>query len=96
MVLGGGGSTGNAWLIGVIAGLFEAGLDVTEADLIIGTSAGSTAAAQITSATPTDLLAAILATAPQPRTGRSDPTVDRSDRAGDEPHGDNERNHRRR
>src|SRR5215204_2697159 len=50
LVLGGGGSTGNAWLIGVIAGLFDAGLDVTEADLIIGTSAGSTAAAQITSA----------------------------------------------
>ncbi len=24
LVLGGGGSTGNAWLIGVIAGLFEA------------------------------------------------------------------------
>ena len=69
LVLGGGGSTGNAWLIGVIAGLFDAGLDVTEADLIIGTSAGSTAAAQITSASPTQLLADILAAAPQPRTG---------------------------
>ena len=69
LVLGGGGSAGNAWLIGVIAGLFDAGLDVTEADLIIGTSAGSTAAAQITSATPTELLAAILTAAPQPRTG---------------------------
>ena len=69
LVLGGGGSTGNAWLIGVIAGLFDAGLDVTEADLIIGTSAGSTAAAQITSATPTQLLADILAAAPQQRTG---------------------------
>jgi NTE family protein len=69
LVLGGGGSTGNAWLIGVIAGLFDAGLDVTQADLIIGTSAGSTAAAQITSATPTELLAAILAAAPQQRTG---------------------------
>ena len=69
LVLGGGGSTGNAWLIGVIAGLFDARLDVTEADLIIGTSAGSTAAAQITSATPTELLAAILAAAPQQRTG---------------------------
>src|SRR5947208_8967514 len=68
LVLGGGGSTGNAWLIGVIAGLCEAGLDVTEADLIIGTSAGSTAAAQITSATSTELLAAILAAAPQPGT----------------------------
>ncbi|HZA84674.1 MAG TPA: patatin-like phospholipase family protein, partial [Actinomycetes bacterium] len=69
LVLGGGGSTGNAWLIGVIAGLFDAGLDVTEADLIIGTSAGSTAAAQITSATTTELLADILAAAPQQRTG---------------------------
>src|SRR3982751_834143 len=69
LVLGGGGSAGNAWLIGVIAGLFEAGLDVTEADLIIGTSAGSTAAAQITSATPTQLLANILTAAPQQRTG---------------------------
>ena len=69
LVLGGGGSTGNAWLIGVIAGLFDAGLDVTTADLTIGTSAGSTAAAQIAGATPTELFAAILAAAPQQRTG---------------------------
>jgi NTE family protein len=69
LVLGGGGSTGNAWLIGVIAGLFDAGLDVTTADLTIGTSAGSTAAAQIAGATPTELLAATLAAAPQQRTG---------------------------
>ncbi len=69
LVLGGGGSTGNAWLIGVIAGLLDAGLDVTTADLTIGTSAGSTAAAQIAGATPTELLAAILAAAPQQRTG---------------------------
>jgi NTE family protein len=70
LVFGGGGSAGNAWEIGVIAGLFDAGLDVTEADLIIGTSAGSTAAAQISSATqPTELLANILAAAPRPRTG---------------------------
>jgi NTE family protein len=65
LVLHGGGSAGNAWEIGVIAGLFEAGLDVTKADLIIGTSAGSTAAAQITSAAPAELLAAILTAAPQ-------------------------------
>lgn len=69
LVLGGGGAAGNAWLIGVVAGLFDAGLDVTEADLIIGTSAGSTAAAQITSATPTQLLADILSAPPQQRTG---------------------------
>jgi NTE family protein len=69
LVLGGGGSAGNAWLIGVIAGLFDAGLDVTDADLVIGTSAGSTAAAQITSANPTELLADILSAAPRQRTG---------------------------
>jgi NTE family protein len=71
LVLGGGGAAGNAWLIGLIAGLFEAGLDVTEADLTIGTSAGSTAAAQITSGTrPTELLAEILAAETQPRTAQ--------------------------
>ncbi|MFC9551428.1 patatin-like phospholipase family protein [Rhodococcus sp. NPDC056960] len=70
LVLGGGGSTGNAWEIGVVAGLCDAGLDVTEADLIIGTSAGSTAAAQLSVATTAaELLAAILAAAPPPRNG---------------------------
>jgi NTE family protein len=69
LVLGGGGAAGNAWLIGVIAGLSDAGVDVTEADLIIGTSAGSTAAAQITSASPAQLLAGILSAAPRQRTG---------------------------
>lgn len=69
LVLGGGGSSGNAWSIGVIAGLIDADLDVTEADLIIGTSAGSTTAAQITSASPTSLFADTLAAAPPRRTG---------------------------
>jgi len=60
LVLGGGGSSGNAWLIGVVAGLFDAGLDVTTADLTIGTSAGSTAAAQFAGASPAELFAACL------------------------------------
>ncbi len=60
LVLGGGGSTGNAWLIGVVAGLAEAGIDVTAPDLTIGTSAGSTAAAQLVAGTPHDLYAATL------------------------------------
>src|SRR5262245_15763700 len=67
LVLGGGGSAGNAWLIGVIAGLVEAGWDMTDVDLIVGTSAGSTAAAQVTSADPATLLTDILAM-PGPRT----------------------------
>jgi NTE family protein len=78
LVLGGGGSTGNAWLIGIIAGLSDAGLDVTTADLTVGTSAGSTAAAQIAGASPTELCAAILAATPQQRTGPA-----RSDRGSD-------------
>jgi NTE family protein len=70
LVLGGGGAVGNAWMIGVIAGLFDAGLDVTNADLIIGTSAGATAAAQITGrATLPELLADILSAGPQPGRG---------------------------
>ncbi|MDM4763425.1 patatin-like phospholipase family protein [Galbitalea sp. SE-J8] len=70
LVLGGGGSTGNAWLIGVVAGLFDAGLDVTAADLTIGTSAGSTAAAQLTGATPPELYTAVLAAAPRRQADR--------------------------
>src|SRR5690349_23035269 len=64
LVLGGGGSTGNAWLIGIVAGLFDAGLDVTTADLTVGTSAGATAAAQLAGAAPTELLAAVLSAPP--------------------------------
>ena len=60
LVLGGGGSTGNAWLVGVLAGLADAGLDITGADRVIGTSAGSTAAAQIAGTTLAELYAAIL------------------------------------
>ena len=69
LVLGGGGSTGNAWLIGVVAGLFDGGLDVTTADLTIGTSAGATAAAQIGGASPTELLGAILGASPRSSSG---------------------------
>jgi NTE family protein len=69
LVLGGGGSTGNAWLIGVVAGLFEAGLDVTGPDLTVGTSAGATAAVQLAGAAPVDLLAAVLAAVPPPGSG---------------------------
>src|SRR4051812_6450227 len=75
LVLGGGGSAGNAWEIGVIAGLFDAGLDVTQADLIVGTSAGSTAAAQITNTAPTELLAAIIAAGVPTLTGPVDNTT---------------------
>jgi NTE family protein len=68
LVLGGGGAAGNAWEIGVIAGLAEAGLDMTEtADLVVGTSAGATAAAQVRSGLPAaELLASVLSPPMQP------------------------------
>ncbi|QRP46323.1 patatin-like phospholipase family protein [Amycolatopsis sp. FDAARGOS 1241] len=47
LVLGGGGVAGIAWITGLLAGLADAGRDVSGADLIVGTSAGSAVAAQI-------------------------------------------------
>ena len=47
LVLGGGGITGIAWEIGVLAGLAEAGTDLSGADLVVGTSAGSVVGAQL-------------------------------------------------
>jgi NTE family protein len=49
LVLGGGGVTGIAWELGILKGLADAGLDLSTADLVIGTSAGSVVGAQITS-----------------------------------------------
>jgi len=49
LVLGGGGVTGIAWETGLLAGLVEAGIDLTSADVIVGTSAGSVVGAQISS-----------------------------------------------
>jgi len=49
--LGGGGVTGVAWTTGLLLGLHERGVDVLRAHRIIGTSAGSAVAAQITSGT---------------------------------------------
>ena len=41
LVLGGGGITGIAWEVGVLARLLEAGVPLADADLVVGTSAGS-------------------------------------------------------
>ena len=56
LVLGGGGVTGVAWEIGLLHGLAEHGVDLTAADLFVGTSAGSVVAAQLTSGTGIDAL----------------------------------------
>jgi NTE family protein len=52
LVLGGGGVTGVAWETGLLFGLAEMGIDLTTADLFVGTSAGSVVVAQMTSGVP--------------------------------------------
>ena len=56
LVLGGGGVAGVAWMTGLLAGLADARQDVTGADLVIGTSAGATVAAQLGSGVGLDEL----------------------------------------
>ncbi|MGG5257558.1 patatin-like phospholipase family protein [Phycicoccus avicenniae] len=47
LVLAGGGATGIAWEAGIILGLRDEGVDVRDADTMIGTSAGSMVAAHL-------------------------------------------------
>src|SRR5271167_1747738 len=62
LILGGGGPVGEAWESGVIAGLTEKGIDLSRADLIIGTSAGAIVGARLASRMPpSDLINAALA-----------------------------------
>jgi NTE family protein len=46
-VLAGGGATGIAWEAGVVDGLRDAGVDVTDAETMVGTSAGSVVATHL-------------------------------------------------
>ena len=56
LVLGAGGNAAIAWEIGVIAGIADAGVDPSDADLMVGTSAGSIVAAQLSSGLSLDEL----------------------------------------
>jgi NTE family protein len=61
LVLGSGGPVGVVWETGLLAGLAEAGIELSDADLIVGTSAGSIVGAQIAMGkAPGDLAASIL------------------------------------
>jgi NTE family protein len=68
LVLGSGGITGVAWELGMLAGLAACGVDLTTADLVVGTSAGSVVGAQVTSHAP-------LAELYQAQLGPSDGTI---------------------
>ena len=66
LVLGGGGITGIAWETGLLLGLRDHGVDLTGADLVVGTSAGSVVGAQLLGGVDLeDLYAAQLAPAGQ-------------------------------
>ena len=56
LVLGGGGVTGIAWMLGLMTGLQREGVDLTTADTVIGTSAGSVVGAQVASGQPLEEL----------------------------------------
>lgn len=47
LVLGSGGHTGIAWEVGLLTGLRDLGVDVSDADILIGSSAGSVVATQL-------------------------------------------------
>lgn len=47
VVFGGGGITGIAWMLGLLAGLAERGVHLRAADDVVGTSAGSVVGAQL-------------------------------------------------
>jgi NTE family protein len=54
LVLGGGGITGIAWEWGMLAGLAASGVDLSNADLVVGTSAGSVVGAQVAASLDVD------------------------------------------
>jgi NTE family protein len=56
LVLGGGGITGIAWEIGLLKGLRDLGVDLTDADTVVGTSAGSVVGAQVAGGIPLEAM----------------------------------------
>ena len=71
LVLGGGGPVGIAWESGLLSGFAEAGVDLSRADFILGTSAGSFVGAQLAmGAAPASLAAPFLAMGEAPKTPR--------------------------
>lgn len=68
LVLGGGGPVGIAWEAGLLAGLAEGGVDLAQADFILGTSAGSVVGALLALGRPAgDIAGPIMAEAERPR-----------------------------
>jgi NTE family protein len=56
LVLGGGGVTARGWELGLLKGLRDAGLELLDGDLVVGTSAGAFLGIQLLSGKPLDTL----------------------------------------
>lgn len=66
LILGAGGNAAYAWEVALLAGMAQAGLDCTDADLLVGTSAGARLAVQLASgASLSELLATQLSAHPK-------------------------------
>jgi NTE family protein len=75
LILGAGGLAAIAWQTGLITGLADAGIDARNAEVFIGTSAGSCVAAQITSGLSLEMLFQRQAE-PRLQTRESAPAID--------------------
>jgi NTE family protein len=78
LVLGGGGPVGVAWEFGLVAGLEQEGVRLADADLIVGTSAGSVVGAMLAFGRPSAELVAtqhVISDEPAPR-GTTDGAFD--------------------
>ena len=56
LVLAGGGYVGSSWEIGLVTGMVDAGLDVRDADLFVGTSSGARVALDLTGGEPLETI----------------------------------------
>jgi NTE family protein len=72
--LGSGESIGFSWQWGVLTSLYDAGIDLLDVKLMVGTSVGSTAAVELTMGDPHRMLDHILAD--EPRERNSPPATD--------------------
>lgn len=81
LVLGGGGPVGIAWESGLIAGFAEGGVDLGQADFIMGTSAGSFVGAKLA-------LGADARTLAEPILAEAEQAADRPSRGGGRPPAD--------
>lgn len=79
LVLGAGGPVGIAWETGLLAGLAQAGVDLSDADFIVGTSAGSIVGAQIAMGKAPGDLAASIPSAVTPLLGSLSPLSESPD-----------------